>query len=291
MPVVLRRARPALGTLVEMRVEGLRETEALRAIDAAFAEVTAVHRLMSFHEAGSDLARIHAAPPGSAVAVDARTFEVLQIARDVAVASRGVFDVTVAPRLVAWGRLPRPASPFTPDAHASWCDIELMEGVRVRLRRPLWLDLGGIAKGYAVDRAIEILRIGGATQACVNAGGDLRILGARAEPVCVRVDGKRSRGYQPLVELANAAIASSACNRHEDDESLPGPHVHGMTRAAVGGVASVSVIAERCVIADALTKVVLAGDGAITRTALAAFAARACTHDPASGWNIMACAA
>lgn len=285
MSACTRRARPGLGTLVEIRAEGLHEAAMLRAVDAAFAEVAAVHRLMSFHEAGSDLARIHATPPGSAVEVDARTFEVLQIAHEVAVASQGMFDVSVAPRLVAWGRLPRPASPFTPDAHASWRDIELMEGKRVRLRRPLWLDLGGIAKGYAVDRAIDILRAGGARQACVNAGGDLRILGARAEPVCVRVIGRHGIQHQQLVELANAAIASSACD--QGDESPPGPHVHAMTRAAVGGVASVSVVAERCVIADALTKVVLGGDAAITRAALAAFAARACTHDPASGWNLM----
>ena len=72
---------------------------------------------------------------------------------------------------------------------------------------------------------------------------------------------------------------------------MPGPHVHGVTRAAVDGATSVSVIADCCVIADAMTKVVLAGDAAIARTTLTAFAARACAYDPAAGWNIMDCAA
>jgi len=295
MPAAMHRARPALGTLVQIRVEGLHEADALRAIDAAFAEVAVVHRLMSFHEAGSDLARIHGVASGSAVAVDARTFQVLQVAQDVAAASQGVFDITIAARLVAWGKLPRPASPFTPEACASWRDIELVDGACVRLRRPLWLDLGGIAKGYAVDRAIDILRASGATQACINAGGDLRIFGARVEPVYVRIDhpyvGQEHIDHrcthQPLVELVNAAVASSARDSHDDEAHMPGPHVHGVTGAGAGGAASVSVIADRCVIADALTKVVLAGDDAITRATLATFAARACMHDPVSGWTIM----
>ena len=70
-------------------------------------------------------------------------------------------------------------------------------------------------------------------------------------------------------------------------ETMRAPHLHGVTRAVVENAKTVSVIADRCIIADALTKVVLAGDAAIAHTTLAAFAARACVHDPASGWNIM----
>ena len=69
----VRRARPWLGTLVDIRVDGMESTSALRAIDAAFAEVAMVHRLMSFHSDDSDLARLRHASVGAAVRVNART--------------------------------------------------------------------------------------------------------------------------------------------------------------------------------------------------------------------------
>lgn len=288
MTEVVQRMRPMLGTFVAIRVEGLSDAGALRAINNAFAEVATIHRLMSFHEADSDLARLHRARVGTCVHVDARTREVVECALRIAAVSNGIFDPTVAAQQVARGYLPRPDSPFTPDPIASWRDIELVNHDGVRLRQPLWLDLGGIAKGYAVDRAVDILHASGARQACVNAGGDLRVFGARAEPVHIRID--RSGTQQRLVELANAAIATSARERH-DEVQLPTPHLHGVTRTTVDSAKTVSVIAESCIIADALTKVVLAGDVAITCKTLATFAARNCVHDPASGWSIMDCAA
>jgi len=184
--LALRRARPLLGTLVEIRVEGLGSADAGCAIDRAFGEIAAVHRLMSFHEAGSDLGRLHRARIGARVSVDARTHDVLAWSLRIAAASAGAFDPTVAALQVERGRLPRPASAWRPQKLADWRDIELTGATQVRLARPLWIDLGGIAKGYAVDRAIEILVGAGATQACVNAGGDLRVAGPRAEVVHVR---------------------------------------------------------------------------------------------------------
>jgi thiamine biosynthesis lipoprotein len=156
----------------------------------------------------------------------------------------------------------------------------LLDDNHIVLRRPLWLDLGGIAKGYAVDRAIDVLRAHGASQACVNAGGDLRMFGARAEPVFIRV-GRGGARQVPAVELADAAIATST----SDSDGDGGLHLHGVTRVPLRGGMSVSVIAARCVIADALTKIVLAGDAEVTRNVLDAFAAEAFVQDPAYGWQ------
>lgn len=279
MSTAMRRSRPALGTLVEIRAEGLREADVLRALEAAFAQVSAVHRLMSFHTPDSDLAKLHRAVPGTAVRVDPRTFAVIGIAQDIAAASNGVFDVSVAASLVQLGLLPRPASPYEPDPQANWRDIELLAGERVRFARPLWIDLGGIAKGYAVDRAIDVLRTHGATHAAVNAGGDLRLFGARTEPVFLRIGS----GIVPALELADAAIATSA--RDIQGDAAARPHLHGATRIPVGGDTCVSVIAAHCVIADALTKVVLAADPAMSTQLLARYAAEASVHDPAHGWS------
>lgn len=282
MRAAIRRARPALGTLVEISVEGLSETEAVAALDAAFAEVGAVQRCMSFHAPDSDLARLHRSKPGSAVRVDARTFAVLQVACDIARVSHGLFDIGVAAQLVQLGLLPRPESAFEPAPDASWRDVELLADRCVRLRRPMWIDLGGIAKGYAVDRAIEILVRRGAIHALVNAGGDLRVHGVRPTPVFVRVSRGVSR--TPQLELADAAIATSA--RNFPDADALRPHLHGVSRAVVRSDASVSVIARHCIVADALTKVVLAADAACgAQVVLGAFDAQAVVYDPAQGFH------
>ena len=278
MSAVLRRCRPLLGTLVEIRVEGLREGRASAAVEQAFGEIADVHRLMSFHEAHSDVSRLHRAPYGAAVAVDPRTLEVLALARDIAGQTDGVFDVTVAPQLVRSGALPAPASAFVPDPAANWRDIELLPGARVRLARPLWLDLGGIAKGYAVDRAVELLQGCGATQICVNAGGDLRVAGARAEPVHLRAGREPLVARSPDFVLSDGAVATSAC--HTD------AHFDGRTRTGLAHAATVSVLAPRCAHADALTKIVLAeGMHGAVDSVLRRFEAVACVHERGRGWR------
>lgn len=273
----IRRARSWLGTLVEIRVRGVDEARAKRAVEAAFAEVAIVHRLMSFHARDSDLSRLRQAPVGACVRVNARTHEVLQWSLRIAAATAGAFDPTIAMRQVACAVLPVPESPFVPDAQASWRDIELLAGERVRLSKPAWIDLGGIAKGYAVDRAIEVLQAHGVERACVNAGGDLRVCGPRAEAVAVRsADGT----LFPALELCNGAVATSS--------TMDGRHLHGATKAALCDGATASVAAPRCVIADALTKAVLANTEA-ARTALPMFDAQAWRHDSLGGWQSLVC--
>lgn len=279
MICIVRRCRPLLGTLVDIRIEGLGERDAGTAVEQAFAEIAHVHRLMSFHDGDSDVSRLHRAPAGTVIAIDSRTVEVLAIARDLALRTHGAFDVTIGAQLVRAGVLPRPASPFEPDAAARWSDVELLTDSQVRLRRPLWLDLGGIAKGYAVDRAVELLQRRGAAQICVNAGGDLRVAGARAESVFLRAGrGPIAPAAMPDFELRDGAVATSVCGA--------GAHVHGRTRAALADPLTVSVLAPRCVHADALTKVVLAGDEprAIARL-LRTFDAQACVHEHGRGWR------
>ncbi|MDE2257136.1 MAG: FAD:protein FMN transferase [Xanthomonadaceae bacterium] len=269
----VRRARPWLGTIVDIRVDGVDTPRALRAIEAAFAEVASVHGLMSFHADDSDLARLRLAPAGTLVRVNARTYEVLDWSLRIAAVSDGAFDPTVAAALVERGVLPVPRSIFVPDAGACWRDIELLGGERVCLRKPLWLDLGGIAKGYAVDRAIEVLHAHGAIDACVNAGGDLRVAGARTERIAVRAaDG----GIFTALKLSDGAVATSS--------TIDARHLHGASHELADIGITVSVVAANCMVADALTKIALAGDAA-AHAALAVFGAQAWMHRVADGWH------
>lgn len=250
-PAEVRRARPLLGTLVEIAVRGVQDPD--DAIDAAFGAVASVHLSMSYHDPASDVSRLNAQAHRRPVAVHAATFEVLQAALAWSERSGGAFDISVAPQIERQGLLPRRR---LGTASGTWRDIECLPGRRVRFRRPMRIDLGGIAKGYAVDRACAALRARGVGCALVNAGGDLRVIGATSWPIAVRHPAEPGHRL-PLCELADGAIATSAAY------FLPGSAnrraralVDGRTRALREWHGSISVSAATCMGADALTKVV-----------------------------------
>jgi len=277
---VLQRTRPGLGTYVTVGVAGLPEVEAEAALERAFAAIARVDAVMSFHSGDSDLARLHAAPVGVAVEVCADTMAVLQCADRLYRLSGGSFDVTVAPALVRGGRLPAPASGTgNPDPRARWADVGLLPDNRVMLRRSVWIDLGGIAKGYAVDRAIEALQLPSAASGQVNAGGDLRVSGPDIQAVPLRVPG-HPESTHPVIELREASLASSAT------DATQAVHFTGSDHRAVVSGRFVSVVAPTCMVADGLTKVVLA-EGSNLETVLAACDATAYLYAPVSGWKIL----
>ena len=238
---------------------------------------------MSFHTESSDVSRLNRDGVRHPVRVHAHTLEVLKCALEIAARSDGVFDISVGAELVKWGLLPRPAR--APRAAAgTWRDIEILRDGLVRFHRPLWIDLGGIAKGYAVDRAVECLSRWGAKQAVVNAGGDLRAHGPRQERVGLNL-GSLSDSL-PMVELRDGSLASSSGHRNRCwlRGRLRGPHVHGVQRCPAPTDCFVCVAAKRCVVADALTKVVMA-EGPHSAKLLRRFGASAHLHDPRLGWQ------
>src|SRR5262244_1716732 len=105
-PVSIRRARPLLGTFVEIAVAGETFDAAEAAVEAAYSAVATVHRLMSFHEADSDVSRLNRSAVSGAVRVHDWTYQVLEAARDLHGRSAGVFDISVAAALQRLGLLP-----------------------------------------------------------------------------------------------------------------------------------------------------------------------------------------
>src|ERR1700730_4713413 len=101
-----RRARPLLGTFVEIAVAGATIPAMQAAVEAAFAAVATVHRLMSFHEATSDVSRLNRDAWSGAIPVHEWTYQVLDTALDLNRRSDGMFDVAVAPALQKLGLLP-----------------------------------------------------------------------------------------------------------------------------------------------------------------------------------------
>lgn len=255
----LRRARPLLGTLVEIEVTGTDEPALRLAVAAAFYEIARVHGLMTFHDIGSDVGRLNRTAAQAPVQVAPDTFAVLEMAAAIHAASGGAFDIAVAPQLVARGRLPNLHGSPLPAAAGSTRDIVLSSACMVRFARPLAIDLGGIAKGYAVDRAIERLAgMPAVARALVNAGGDLRVAGGGEVPIHVRHPLRAGQLLPPIL-LADSALASSAVDGPGPDEAALGPHVLRLHPDAAPRFAAASVCAPTCMVADALTKVVLAG--------------------------------
>lgn len=225
----VRRARPALGTLVELGV-GCAEDPlaAAAAFEAGWRAIRAVEEAASAFLPESDLGRLHAAPAGAWIEVREDTRDVLRAADELRRCTDGLFDVTGGTGRWEWS--------LADDGRAV-----RTHGAHVRL------DLGGIAKGHAVDRGLEAiaaeLELRGVPVACwVNAGGDLRVRGI-ALPV--RLRDERGGGARPWLVLREGAVATSHFG------ATPGRLSGGPARAL-----HVSVAAPRCLWSDALTKVV-----------------------------------
>ena len=242
-----RRARPLLGTLVEVRAQGASANAFDVAADAAFDAVAQVHALMSFHEAGSDLRRIARARAGERLVVHPHTAAVLKRAQRWARASDGAFDAGCAPRAVQQGWLPAPDDGAPPGA-LPFEDALAVEGNEVKVHAPVWLDFGGIAKGYAVDLAVARLRRAGVHSGAVNAGGDLRVFGTLEETVLVRSPFDASELW-PVAALRDSACATSASGAIATRAGA------GATDATIAP-RSVTVFAPTACAADALTKIV-----------------------------------
>jgi len=274
---IIERAKPLLGTVAVIRARWDGAANA-GAVDCAFAAVAEVQARMSAFDASSDLGRLHAAPFGRFVPLDPLTQQVMAFALDLAEASHGAFDIALGGEAAALGAYPPPAAPAHPldlVQGASWRDIQLETG-GVVLRRPLWVDLGGIAKGFAVDQAMACLKAAGAVQASVNIGGDLCVFGREAETVRLRTTADTPA---PEIILSDGALASSGgadgwvATRHID-----------RTRRAHDPRRFACVLASDAMTADALTKVCL-DPRPVDLPLLNRYAATALTWDETHGWR------
>ncbi len=268
-----------------MRVTGLSPAESGAALDDAFHEVAQVHRLMSFHDKASDVSRLNASECGESIQMHPYTYAVLELAQHLSSLTAGCFDVTVGAQLVEWSLLPRDTLRAS-RCGGCWADIELLGGTSIRLRRPVCVDLGGIAKGFAVDKATERLKAYGAEGTVVNAGGDIRVSGPDAE--CIALAADPTPEGAPVVELENGSIASSCSlprRRHQSGLEF-GPHVDGISRCPVRTDRFVSVMSRQCILADALTKIVMV-KGIEAGHLLQQLGAIAYVHDSDGGWQFV----
>ena len=224
-------------------------------ISAAFEEIRRIDALMSLHRADSELVKLNARATET---VSEDLFKVLWKACEISELTEGSFDVTIRPLADLWGfiwkeyRLPTTNELAATLPKVDYRLVQLDPDTRsVRfLRDGVSVDLGGIAKGYAVDCAIEKLRAMGITNAMVRAGGDLRVMGEWK----VQIEDPQKQGKRTTLRLKDAAISTSG--DYENYFVIDGKRYSHIldprTGLPVEGVAACTVIAATCMESDAL---------------------------------------
>jgi thiamine biosynthesis lipoprotein len=257
----------AMGTRARVVLWAPDEGAARAAAAEAFATIAALEDVCSDWRETSELARLCARAGEGPVAVSPALYEVLELSQEVARASDGAFDVTVGPFSRLWraarasGEPPADAELDAARALVSWERLELLpEGPAVRLALPgMQLDLGAVAKGYACDRALDVLRERGLARSLVEIGGDLAVGAAPPGRAGWTVAaGCGADGEERVLTLVDAAIATSGDDeQHLDAGGRRWSHVLD-PRTGLGLVASpcVSVVARDAATADALASAV-----------------------------------
>lgn len=245
--------------LPESRLQGL-QAEVQAALDA-------VDQRMSLYRADSELSRFNAHTPGTPFEMSGELMHVMQGAQRVAALSEGAFDVTVAPLVLAWGfgpdtrqGVPDAALRAELQARTGWHRLKLDPASRLAHKHhpALQADLGGIAKGYGVDRAAQVLQAAGVEHFMVEVGGEVRTAGlnqqGRAWQIGIEEPDAVPQRARLVLPLSGRAMATSGDYRnwfqdgnrrysHEIDPRSAEPIAHGL--------ASVTVVADDCMQADA----------------------------------------
>lgn len=273
MPLALRRRRslvrrsvPVMGTIAEIALVHRDERYAHAAIDAAVAELRFVDRTMTRFSAGSEVGRANLRAAAGPVAVSASTALVLEEALRWAHASDGEFDPCLGKALVLWD-VGRRQVPPARSAVRAFAGRDLYRSLVLdrRAGAPVVLfsdpdvaiDLGGIAKGYGVDRAVEALRSRGIQGGIVNVGGDLYALGGSedGDPWKIGIrDPRNPEGIIETLEVGDRAVATSGDYIRYFEYA--GRRYHHMIdpdtgEPRVSAMHSITFMADDCMTADA----------------------------------------
>lgn len=211
-PAVRKQTRLMMDTYVTIQALG-RAPVADRAIEAAFARLEDIGRKFNHLDTTSPL---YAFNTRNEPLTDSEVVEVVRAAVAVSEVSGGAFDITVRPLVELWGFYGD--HPAVPSQRAIDSCLKMVgyrnlvvEPGRVTKRRPdVTIDLGGIAKGYALDEAARVLRAGGIDDALIDLGGDVYAMGRKGNKNWkVGVRNPRGEGVAEVVAVSNMAVVTS----------------------------------------------------------------------------------
>jgi len=258
-PETVTRSRLVMGTLVEISVTGSDSRQLHRTIEQAFDEMVRLEALFSPHIPDSEVAKL---AQFAEMQVSPETADVIRIGLAVARRSEGAFDLTLGKLVSLWDvTSPTPRIPTPPEIEAALVGIGpealALAGDRVRKSTPqLQLELGGVAKGYAVEEAAAIMRAAGVEFGSVNAGGDMALVGHPPKRLW-RIGIRHPREPDQLLatlELRGGAVVTSG--DYERFFEVGGERYHHLFDPRTGyparGCRSVTVTAADAAYADAL---------------------------------------
>lgn len=270
VPVVaewLRDEQELMGTRVTVEIWSEDRDRAARLAREVFAEVARLDRMMNPWNAASELARINREAAAGPVETTPEIIDVIERARHYSELSGGAFDISFASVGQHYdyrqGKAPGDRELQAGRLNIDYRAIEIDPARHtVRFILPgLQVDLGGIAKGYAVDRGIDLLQAAGIASAVVSAGGDSRLLGGKQgdQPRTVGIRHPRKEGeFAVLIPLADTAISTSGdYERFFISDGVRHHHILDPTTGeSAREVQSVSILAPLAIDADALSTAV-----------------------------------
>lgn len=260
----LHREAAIMGTRCAVELWSTDRAAGEASIEAVFEEFRRIDRLMSTYKPDSEISRVNAQAAKGPVRVSQEFYDLIATSIEYSKLTRGAFDITYA----SVGYLYDYRSHVKPDTAQiaaalpgiNWRHIELLpQQHAIRFRRAgVRIDLGGIGKGYAVDRGIAVLRARGIDRAMVNAGGDTRIIGDRfGRPWMVGVRNPDDEGKVALrLPLTDTAISTSGdYERYFEEDGVRYHHIlDPKTGRSASKVRSVTILADTATRTDALTK-------------------------------------
>ncbi len=254
-----------LNTIVDITVVDKKES-ARSAIAQAFNEIERIDNLLSVYKNSSEVSKINMQSGISDVRVSADTLDIIEKSIAISEMTNGAFDITVGPLVELWGfkdsnkHVPSDKDIVAKKQLVGYKNITIdhaRSSVRLDLQG-MQLDLGAIAVGFAVDKAIEKLKLIGIKDALINAGGEIYALGTPHGRKAWRIGIQHPRRSSELIgilELKDKAISTSGDyeNYFEVNGKRYSHILSPYTGKPVNGIMSVTVVSEKTVIADALS--------------------------------------
>ncbi len=259
------RSQFLMGTLVEISVSGIDKESAYSSIQLAFQEIRRLENLMSTHIPTSEVSKINQAAGKTFVPVSQEVLEVIQRSLFWSEQTKGAFDITIGPAQELWNfdepSLPSNAAIADAAKLIDYRNIQIQKNTVLLSGKGMLLHLGAIGKGYAVDRAIKILKNNKVKNALINAGGDLITLGKRSNNLSWKIGLQHPRNPESLLasfSTSKKAIATSG--DYQKYFELGGKRYHHILDPKTGhpsnGTMSATVIANNVMDADALATAV-----------------------------------
>lgn len=263
-PKIYRKSTGIMDTIVIVTVVAGGEEQAEQAIDLAFDEIRSLEKLLSFWTNDSEIAEIYRNAGVEPVKVSPETLEMARISLEISEKTDGAFDPTIGPAIRLWDfrgeTLPDENKMKTALLAVDYraVEIDAVAGTIYLSQKGMSFDTGGIAKGYAADRAVDALREAGITSGLIAIAGDIRAFGERPGGGPWRVGIRNPRpvddndNIMAVIGLRDEAISTSGdYERYFDEDGVRYHHLlDPKTGQPARGLMSVSVIAGNAVTTD-----------------------------------------